>query len=142
MTSATNIQAFLNTVLGHDAVRKSLIELHESNAAYVATLDEMRQDPNCVVFSPGTLFASQQANNNEIKAFIPGEDHEQDAVLADIHNIFEEMKGMACTICKLPGHRTANCWLNGQVYASARGSGRQDSNFQWRDAIKLQNDIA
>ena len=141
MTSATNIQRFLNTILDVKAVRDDLLNLHEDNAAFIDILDDMRRDPNVHIFSPQALFDQQQAHNADIKAYIPGEDAEQTAVLADIENIFTEMKAMTCTICKLPGHRTANCWLNGQVYASARSSGRQDSNFQWRDAIKLKNDI-
>ena len=95
-----------------------------------------------IIFSPAKLFEEQQAHNDQIKDYIPGEDAEQTKVLDDIHGIFADMAKMKCSICQLPGHRTANCWLNGQVYASARTAGKQDSNFQWRDAIKLKADIA
>ena len=50
---------------------------------------------------------------------------------------FDALVREECGICHVPGHRAAQCWINGAVYEWCRTNNKASLNYSWRGYIKL-----
>ena len=66
-----------------------------------------------------------------------------DETINDIKRVWEKMKLLKCAICHLKGHQQAYCWLNNQVYGTARSLGAPypEAAARWRESIKCRERV-
>ena len=54
-----------------------------------------------------------------------------------LRECFDALVREECGICHVPGHRAAQCWINGAVYEWCRTNNKASLNYSWRGYIKL-----
>ena len=67
-----------------------------------------------------------------------GEVSDAEAWKGDLQGCFNALSQIHCGICGLPGHKKAQCWLNGAVYEWCRANDKAGVNYSWRAYIKLK----
>ena len=94
--------------------------------------------------------AAQDGQNHDavVQAFIANVFlNQKNAIPEDVHwkpqlqQCFDGLQMQQCSICRLPGHRAAQCWINGAVYEWCRTNNKASLNYSWRGYIKLARKV-